>query len=44
MEFATATPEAIADAMIAELSRPAAFKPVEADGAARAARMLAELL
>jgi predicted glycosyltransferase len=44
MEFATATPEAIADAMIAELARPTAFKPVEADGAARAARMLAELL
>jgi len=44
MEFGAATPEAIADAMIAELARPAAFKPVEADGAARAARMLAELL
>ncbi len=44
MEFATATPEAIADAMIAELARPATFKPVEADGAARAARMLADLL
>ena len=42
MEFATATPQAIADAMIAELARPAAYKPVEADGAARAARMLAE--
>jgi hypothetical protein len=44
MEFAAATPEAIADAMIAELARPAVFKPVEADGAARAARMLADLL
>jgi hypothetical protein len=44
MEFATATPDMIADAMIAELQRPARFKPVEADGAARAARMLADLL
>ena len=37
-------PEAIAAAMLAELQRPTRFKPVEADGAARAARMLAELL
>ena len=44
MDFATATPEAIAEAMTVELARPAAFKPVEADGAARAAKMLAELL
>jgi pimeloyl-ACP methyl ester carboxylesterase/predicted glycosyltransferase len=44
MEFATATPEVIAEAMIAEAGRPAAFKPVESDGAERAARMLAELL
>jgi UDP:flavonoid glycosyltransferase YjiC (YdhE family) len=44
MEFAAATPEAIADAMIAELARSATFKPVEADGAVRAARMLADLL
>jgi UDP-N-acetylglucosamine:LPS N-acetylglucosamine transferase len=44
MDFATATPETIAKAMMAELARPADFKPVEADGAARAAKMLAELL
>ena len=44
MEFGSATPEAIAEAMIAELAGPAGFKPVEADGAARAARMLADLL
>ncbi|QPF92576.1 alpha/beta hydrolase [Bradyrhizobium commune] len=44
MEFGTSTPEAIADAMVAELRRPQHFSPVEADGAARAARMLAELL
>jgi pimeloyl-ACP methyl ester carboxylesterase/predicted glycosyltransferase len=44
MDFASATPEAIAHAMVAALRAPAAFKPVEADGAARAARMLAELI
>jgi hypothetical protein len=44
MDFATSTPEVIAEAMLAELQKPARFKPVEADGAERAARMLAELL
>lgn len=44
MEFATSTPDMIADAMVDALRVPARFKPVEADGAARAARMLAELL
>jgi pimeloyl-ACP methyl ester carboxylesterase/predicted glycosyltransferase len=44
MEFASATPEMIAQEMVAALRTPAAFKPVEADGAARAARMLAELI
>jgi pimeloyl-ACP methyl ester carboxylesterase/predicted glycosyltransferase len=44
LEFATSTPDMIADAMVAALKRPASFKPVEADGAARAARMLADLL
>lgn len=44
MDFATAAPEVIAEAMIAELAQPAAFKPVEADGAVRAARMIADLL
>jgi pimeloyl-ACP methyl ester carboxylesterase/predicted glycosyltransferase len=44
MEFATSTPDVIAEAMIAELQKQARFKPVEADGAVRAARMLAELL
>jgi hypothetical protein len=44
MEFATSTPDMIADAMVAALKRPASFKPVEADGATRAARMLADLL
>jgi pimeloyl-ACP methyl ester carboxylesterase/predicted glycosyltransferase len=44
LEFATSTPEVIAEAMLAELKTPPRFKPVEADGAARAARLLADLL
>ena len=44
MEFATSTPDMIADAMVATLRAPVNFKPVEAEGAARAARMLADLL
>src|SRR5882762_2216676 len=44
MDYTTATPNMIADAMIAALSRPVRFKPVEADGALRAAKMLSELL
>jgi UDP:flavonoid glycosyltransferase YjiC (YdhE family) len=44
MDFASSTPDAIADAMVAALRTPAAFLPVEADGARRAARMLADLL
>jgi predicted glycosyltransferase len=44
MEFATSTPDMIADAMIAALGMTSNFRPVEADGAARAARMLADLL
>jgi hypothetical protein len=34
----------IADAMVDALRAPTAFKPVEAGGAARAARMLADLV
>ena len=44
MEFATSTPDMIADAMVEALRAPTNFKPVEADGAARAARMLGDLL
>jgi pimeloyl-ACP methyl ester carboxylesterase/predicted glycosyltransferase len=44
MDYMTATPDMIADAMIAALNRPVRFKPVEADGAVRAAKMLSELL
>jgi hypothetical protein len=44
MEFATATPEVIAAAIADEIGRPVDYRPVETDGAARAARLLAELL
>jgi hypothetical protein len=44
MDYASATPEVIAGAMLEELGRRPGFRPVEADGAARAARMIADLL
>jgi UDP:flavonoid glycosyltransferase YjiC (YdhE family) len=44
MDYASATPERIADALLEVLAAPARFREVEADGAARAARMLAEML
>jgi pimeloyl-ACP methyl ester carboxylesterase len=44
MEFATATPEVIAAAIADEIGRPVDYRPVETDGAARAASLLAELL
>ena len=44
MAFATSTPDMIADAVVAALQAPIKSKPVEADGAARAARMLADLI
>jgi pimeloyl-ACP methyl ester carboxylesterase/predicted glycosyltransferase len=44
MAFATSTPDMIADAVVAALQAPAKFKPVEADGAARAARLLGDLI
>lgn len=44
MEYETSTPEIIAEAMVAILASPINFKPVEADGAQRAARMIAELI
>jgi pimeloyl-ACP methyl ester carboxylesterase/predicted glycosyltransferase len=44
MDYATATPEVIAAAMVETLQSRRTFRPVEADGAARAARMLADLI
>jgi pimeloyl-ACP methyl ester carboxylesterase len=44
LEFAAATPDVIAEAMLVELRAPRRPSPVAADGAARAARMLVDLL
>jgi pimeloyl-ACP methyl ester carboxylesterase/predicted glycosyltransferase len=44
MEYDTATPEIIAEAIVDALRMPPASTAVAADGAARAARMVAELL
>jgi predicted glycosyltransferase len=44
MSYESATPEAIAQAMVETLAHPPRYEPVEADGAARAARLLAELI
>jgi UDP:flavonoid glycosyltransferase YjiC (YdhE family) len=44
MEFATSTPDMIADAMVAALQARTQFEPVESDGAARTARMLVDLV
>ena len=39
-----ADPDRLAEVIAAEIGRPVAYRPVETDGAARVARMLAELL
>jgi pimeloyl-ACP methyl ester carboxylesterase len=44
MDFATATPEVIAAAVADEIGRPVDYRPVETDGATRAASLIAELL
>ena len=44
MDFHTATPDVIAAAIADELGRTVAYRPVETDGAARAAARVAELL
>jgi predicted glycosyltransferase len=44
MAYATSTPEMIAEAIAAEIDRPIDYLPVETDGAARAARLIAEVL
>ena len=43
MDYATATPEAIADALVAELGRRVDYLPVDSGGARRGAAMIAEL-
>jgi UDP-N-acetylglucosamine:LPS N-acetylglucosamine transferase len=44
MDFDTATPEVIAEAISTEIGREVDYRPVEADGATRAATRIAELL
>ena len=44
MDFQTATPESIADAIAEEIGREPDYLPVPADGAAQAAALIAELL
>ena len=44
MDFATSTPEVLAEAIAAEIDGPVDYRPVETDGAARAARLIAQLL
>jgi predicted glycosyltransferase len=44
MEFDEASPDVIGAAMAEEIDRPIASRPVERDGAARAAAMIAELV
>jgi predicted glycosyltransferase len=44
MDFDTATPETIADAIAEEIGRDVDYRPVETDGAARAAALIGELL
>ena len=44
MDFATSTPGTIAEAIADEIGREVDYRPVETDGAARAAALIAELL
>ncbi|MGI8606567.1 MAG: alpha/beta fold hydrolase [Gaiellaceae bacterium] len=44
LDFETATPETIARAIAYEIGREVDYRPVETDGAARAAALIAELL
>jgi pimeloyl-ACP methyl ester carboxylesterase/predicted glycosyltransferase len=44
MDYETSTPEVIAAAIAEEIDRPVCYRPVETDGAARAAARIAELI
>jgi pimeloyl-ACP methyl ester carboxylesterase/predicted glycosyltransferase len=44
MDFETATPDVIAQAIAEEIGREVDYRPVETDGASRAAALIAELL
>ena len=44
MDYVATSPERLAEAMVREIRRGVACRPVESDGARRAARILAELI
>ena len=44
MDYATTDREQLASAIVQEIGRPVSYRPVETDGASRAARTLAELV
>ncbi len=44
LDYDQTGPEALAQAIAAEIGRPVSYRPVEADGAARAAALLSELI
>ena len=44
MDFDESTPDVVAAAIAEEIGRDVEYRPVETDGAARAAALLAELL
>ena len=44
MDYDASPPEVIAEAIAAEIDRPVRSRPVEADGAARAAALIADLV
>jgi hypothetical protein len=44
MDFDASSPEVIAGAIAEEIGREVAYRPVETDGAARAAASIADLL
>jgi predicted glycosyltransferase len=44
LDYDQTGPEALAQAIAAEIARPVSYRPVETDGAARAAALLAELV
>ncbi len=44
MDYESLTPEALAEKALAAMDEPVRYRPVETDGAARAARRIAEVL
>ena len=44
MDYATTDPDLLASAIVETVGRPAMYRDVETDGAARAARLIADLV